>query len=163
MSTPVAERCARVIATRVANVTVANGYSQTLTTHRPTKAGGYTPADNLAVITQLDPQDEPLLEAGNPPMVTHRVPYEIAVYVRPSDTDDTATDALLSVVASDVRRAVTNAAAWWNFTDATGATAINAMWSQDEKFTTENGQLEGVRLTLVCEIRTSENNPTEAR
>lgn len=163
MSTPVIERCARVVESRVANVTTDNGYSQTLTTHRMTKAGGYTPEDGLAVIKVLDPEGEPLLETGNPPLITWAVPIEISVYVRPSDTDDTSIDALLSLVASDVTRAVCDATAWWNFNDDEGATAINATWGAPSKFTPDNGQLEGVTLTLTCSVRTSETDPTEAR
>jgi hypothetical protein len=163
MSLPVVDRIARVIESRIDGVTIANGYSQTLVAARQTKAGEVTPADGTVIIVQMDASDEPLLENGNPPMVTWRQQFAINIYVRPSDADSTPIDALVNLAVSDVIRAVCTPAAWYQFADSDGYTAINAEWGSKQNFNAENGTLEGATLPLTVEYRTSETDPTEVR
>lgn len=163
MSLPVVDRIARVIEARIYGVTVANGYSQTLVSARQSKVGGVSPYDGIVTITQGDIGEEPLTENGNPPMVTWRQQFGISIYVRPSDSDDTPIDALLNLAVSDVITAVCTPAAWYQFADTDGHTAINAQFGAPQKFNGENGTLEGVTLPLNVEYRTSETDPTEVR
>lgn len=163
MSLPVVDRIARVIETRVDGVTIANGYNQTLVSARQTKEGGVSPYDGVVTIVQMDANDEPLIETGNPPMVTWKQPFAINICVRPSDTDDTPIEALLNLAASDVITAVCAPAAWYQFADSDGYTAINAQFGAMQKFNGDNGTLEGVTLPLIVDYRVSETDPTEVR
>ncbi len=166
MSLSVIERIARELVDRLDDVTAANGYASVITeVVRPRAAGGYTPADGLCVVHQLDPEGVPELSpAGNPPATAWRQPFNISVYIMPADSDETEIESLINAFAADVVAAVcTPIATWHNFADDTSTTAINAEWGAQTTMHDEQGVANGFTLPLYVTYRTDENNLTVVR
>lgn len=160
MSLPVVELIAREIADRVAEVTLANGYYEDVTVHRPKRLPDWSPTNNLVVLLQGDAErNDELSPQGNPPGIAWDQQFLLLCYVLPDDTDETEIDSLISILASDVMKAVCTPAASWQLFDNN---AINANWQSMERFESD-GTFDGFTLTMLVTYRTNETDPYTGR
>lgn len=157
---PVVERIGAAIAKRLDLLT--SGFSSHFIASevvRPQRFAQYTPRDNQIVVAYGENEAvEELSRPGNPPAMARDQTFNIYCHVMPSEKDPTAVDEYMSVVASEVVRAVsTPPANWHNFTGL----AIDAVWESHEQIDSE--RVSGVNVPLRVLYRTDENNPYIAR
>lgn len=167
MSLPVVERIARVLISRIESVTLDNGYNQDVgEVIRPKRDDDGTPDSYKVVVNQLDRTEEQRL-SGNPVAIEYKQPFQLLLYVRPSDHEDIEIDALINLFESDVMKAITDPYVdWHNFADEEGATAVNAEFDAEEpsrRFEANDGTHEGVTLLLNVYYRVPENDPYTVR
>lgn len=156
MPNPVVELIAQELAARVATVTVANGYNQTLSVVRPSgTARDVTPDNNRAVIFQDDPEPAEHDVPGNPPLLSFRQTFYVVVYVRPSEAEATAIDTLINRAAADVVKAVRNSVTWHSF----DGNAYNAAIGATMQFEHEDEAHDGIVIPFEIWYRHPENDP----
>jgi hypothetical protein len=156
MPNPVVELIAQELAARVATVTEAVGYHQTLSVVRPNGTQrDVAPDNNRAVIYQNDPEPAEHSPPGNPPLVSFRQTFYVVVYIRPSEADATAIDTLINRAAADVVRAVRSSSTWHTF----GGHAYNAAIGATMQFEHEDQAHDGIVIPFDVWYRQPENDP----
>ena len=161
MATAVSEQIAVVVKTRLALITTANGYENTVSSvDRPTVKGVPSPEDYQIVLTQGDIiRNAEHSKPGSPPATAWDMPFVIPAILRPSEEDTTASDTLKNQFWGDVIKAITNATPWHTF----GGLAFNAMYGDVRNYQADDGSSAGFQLDLLVQFRTDENNPFTAR
>lgn len=160
MATPISEQIAAKIATRLAGITVANGYELTVSeVARPLRYDGFRPQNNQLIVTQgnLTRNDE-LSAPGNPPATAYDLEFTIAGLLMPTESSTSKIDTLRNTFAADTIKAICTPQASWHNWDTL---AINSTISQVEDIATEESS--GFKLTLTVTFRTTENNPYQSR
>jgi len=162
MSTPISEQIAAKLLTTVATVTTANGYNQDLSALRPTRYGGFSVKDKLALVQQLEPVEDPDNSvSGNPGAKAWIHPFVIDVFAVPSEQAETAIDTQLNTMRADVEKALMNALP--PFGTDFDSLAYNAHIGDPEFLADEDGAFEFVRIIVEIHYRTDETDPYQAR
>ena len=160
MATPISEQIAAKIATRLAGITVANGYELTVSeVARPLRFDGFRPQNNQLIVTQgnLTRNDE-LSAPGNPPATAYDLEFMIAGLLMPTESSTSKIDTLRNTFASDTIKAICTPAASWHNWDTL---AIDTKVGDVTDITTEESS--GFKLSLTVTFRTTENNPYQSR
>lgn len=102
MTTPIIEHIADNVYDSVNEVTIANGFNQTLVAYRPkrTDFADVMPADGVVLVKQLDPDS---IE-GPFGLHTWSQPFALMAIVLDSDTASTSIDTRLNQVRSDLEK-----------------------------------------------------------
>lgn len=162
MSTPINEQIAAKILTTVAGVTTAAGYNHTLSAIRPTRYGGFSVVDKLAVIQQLEPEEDPENHvAGDPGAKAWVQPFLIDVFAIPSERSDDPIDTQLNTMRADVEKALM--AALPPFGADFDSLAYNAHIRAPQYLAEQHGAFEFVRVIVEVHYRTDETDPYTAR
>jgi len=160
MATPISEQIAAKIATRLAGITVGNGYELTVSeVARPLRYDGFRPQNNQLIVTQgnLTRNDE-LSAPGNPPRTAYGLEFTIAGLLMPTESSTSKIDELRNTFAADVIKCICTPAASWHNWDTL---AIDSTISQVDNITTE--ETSGFKLSLTIVFRVTENDPYTAR
>lgn len=160
MATPISEQIAAKIATRLAGITVANGYELTVSeVARPLRFDGFRPQNNQLIVTQgnLTRNDE-LSAPGNPPATAYDLEFTVAGLLMPTESSTSKIDTLRNTFASDTIKAICTPAASWHNWDTL---AIDTKVGDVTDITTEESS--GFKLSLTVTFRTTENNPYQSR
>ena len=160
MATPISEQIAAKIATRLAGITVANGYELTVSeVARPLRFDGFRPQNDQLIVTQgnLTRNDE-LSAPGNPPATAYDLEFMIAGLLMPTESSTSKIDTLRNTFASDTIKAICTPAASWHNWDTL---AIDTKVGDVTDITTEESS--GFKLSLTVTFRTTENNPYQSR
>ncbi|QNN23528.1 hypothetical protein HED60_15005 [Planctomycetales bacterium ZRK34] len=162
MPTPIKEQIAALLLSTVAGVTEANGYNYTLSAMRPTRYGKFSIEDKLALVQQLDPEEDPENSvAGDPGAKAWIQPFIVDVFAVPSEKSTDAIDTQLNVMCADVEKALM--AALPPFGTAFDELAFNASIAPPEFMAKADGSCEWVRVIVEISYRTDETDPYTAR
>jgi len=170
MSTPIPERLANELATRLEEITVANGYPFDVTkVLRPNRDGVtvlYT--DRSIRIDQGNTERVEDLDCpGNPPALCWSQPFDVRCFTRnsnrPEDQQDPEADMphatnTNEMVASAIK-AITDADQWHTMNNI----SFDARFGTVEAFSADDGEYNGHMVTVTCFYRTDENNPYNVR
>lgn len=157
---PVVERIAAEIAKRLELLT--SGFSSHFRASeivRPKRYAEYTPENNQIIVQYAEDEViEAMSRPGNPPAIARNQTYSIHCHIIPSTKDPTPADEYISIVGSEVVRAICRPqATWYTF----GSLAIDATWGSFEAI--DSARVGGVNVPLTVLYRTDENNPYLAR
>lgn len=159
MAIPVSEQIAVKVKERLSLIDELDGYEVTASdVVRPTRIAQHSPQDYLLVVTvdKLAPNRESSYP-GNPPAQGWDMEIGIVAECRPSEEDAAAIDALRHVFSADVIKAITDADQWHTW----DGLAVNSNYGEVSTIDTETGS--ALRIPLVVQFRTDENNPYNAR
>lgn len=154
MSEPIVEQIAQAIAAKLATITVANGYSLTVSeVVRPRRTGEeYHPQDKGVYLIQEDPARlEELDCVGNPPAIGWRQPFHCDCVVRHSEASAVAMDTVLNRFSADVQKALLADVQW-------GGLVVNCHIARVEYPVPEDG-FEGITIVLEVDYRVTETDP----
>jgi len=117
MAIPISAIILNLIQSAMEGVTVANGYQVTVAeVYRVTTLGGYSRTPPGSYIVQMvvgdDQRAEELDIQGADPVIAWRMPIELGLIYRPSDTNTTPIDQILRQFLADVTRAVMEDPQW---------------------------------------------------
>lgn len=160
MATPISEQIAAKIATRLAGITVANGYELTVSeVARPLRYDGFRPQNNQLIVSQgnLSKNDE-LSVPGNPPATAYDLEFIVAGLMMPTESSTSKIDTLRNTFAADTIKAICTPQASWHNWDTL---AIDTRVGDVTDITTEESS--GFKLSLTVTFRTTENNPYQSR
>ena len=150
MAEPIIEQIAAKIAAKLATITVAAGYQQTVAgVVRPSRyASPVTMQNNLVILSQLDPA-----EISGPLMFkTWRQPFAADLCLRPSDASSTALDLLANRFRADVEKVFMSNRTW-------DGLAINSSVGAPKNWLNEDSGFEGLTVMLNVDYRTRELDP----
>lgn len=152
MATTILEQIAAAIATRLATITTGNGYNWTTAgTKRPTRQGGYTPAEKQVLLIQ----DEPEIVTENVPVGHEQwiVEFEIQVQHNNTATPGSAAATIHNMYAGDVKKALG--------TDLTFGGLALGLHSPGPGIALEdrNGKFAGTSVPFPVELRHLLDNP----
>lgn len=155
---PILEQIAQAIETRLAGVTVAAGYQNTITVTRPTRMGeNWTPDDYRVLLQAGDPQrNEEWEYVANPQVYAWDQPFTIELYNSPSERDETEIQQLANVAMADIITALTIPLATWH---TWGGIAGDSNISDVSHGTAQDGSWHVTQITLTVTYRTPFNNP----
>jgi molybdopterin biosynthesis enzyme len=149
MSLPVIELIAQNVLTTVQGVTEENGYNYTITATRHAKKGDKR-TNFAAIILQADPR-----EATDENVYNTKewwLPFEISVFIIPSDTDTTPIDTYCNVVRSDIEQAL--------MADRyRGGVARDTEIKASRAFTEETSAYDVIIVNCEVNYRTQDINP----
>lgn len=165
----VLEQIEQEIESRLENVTKANGFNQTLIVRRPTRKGVGAVVDFLAVVSRGDIQPDTTISPNgvgqaNPPYQAWEQTYEVLLFSRQSDRDETAAEILMNQMAADALEAITrkgetDEAEWYTF----GGLARNASIGAPSQGLWEDSVSAVLTLPIIVNFRHTENDPYTAR
>lgn len=159
---PVVERTAQVIVSRLAAITVSNGYHQNVAgVVRWTRFPQDSPDDKTLWLLQGDRiRNDQEADKGSNFVVSWDQTWLIVCFISPSDKDTTPQDQLMNWLLADVQKALTNDPSWYQFADTSGHTSIYA----EMREASVARSLEGASVTmeLMTRYRTYENDPYTA-
>jgi hypothetical protein len=161
-STPVVERIANKLLTRLSECTTGNGYAVSVVEAiRPRRNASYEPLNYQVVLSQAsDIANDELSRASAIYQHGREVEFNIHGTLMPSDTGTTAFAQLANIFAGELQRAVCTPAATWETFDNL---AINARWGEITSNMQTDGNPSGVDLQLTVMYRTDETDPRLAR
>jgi len=170
MSTPVPERLANELVSRLETITVANGYPFNVagvvrgnrdgTTVQYTHQSIRVDQGNKQRVEQMDCP-------GNPPALCWSQPFGIRCYTRNSNKPDDPQDPEAEMphvtntneMIDAAVQAITAADNWHTMGDINFDTRLDAV----DLFDADNGEYNGQMLVVTCLYRVSENDPSEVR
>lgn len=160
MATPISEQIAAKIATRLAGITVGNGYELTVSeVARPIRYDGFRPLNNQLIVSQGNlSKNEELSAPGNPPATAYDLEFTIAGLLMPTESSTSKIDTLRNTFAADTIKAICTPQASWHNWDTL---AIDTRVGDVTDITTEESS--GFKLSLTVTFRTTENNPYQSR
>jgi hypothetical protein len=165
MAEPINEQIARTLLARMVKVTTSNGYHQTAEVERPAGTpGSIKPRDLLAVLLQQDPdEDEENSVPGNPLATAWTLPFEVSLFIRPSEDDTLPLDTRINRFVADMVKAIATDPSvnepWHTF----GGLAYNARIRPWQLFAASDGTCEGATFVVEVSYRTPENDPYTCR
>lgn len=152
MSTPVIESIAQNVLAAISDITVANGYNQTLTATRPTRIGyslDNPPNDLDAYIRQNDPTKDDNSPLG---VIDWTQPFQVDVFVIDSDSATTPIDTRLNAVIADIQKKI--------IADPTrGGLAINTTLDEPGLFYDADTRWAGVIVEFTVRYRVNDTDP----
>jgi len=161
MTDPVAERILAQVATRLENITTADGYDFTVAgVNRASRFGGVSPTHLQVYVSMesLTPNDEISCQ-GNPPALGWEMVVKCALIATPNEDDEFAADAWRLHAYAAMSKAITTGVVWWQW----DGLAINSMIGKPEMIiNAEQGQV-GAQTFVTIHFRTDENDPFTAR
>lgn len=151
MSTPIVELITVDLVDAIDNITVANGYNQTLIVKRPVSADEQiAPQDNLAVIREDNPiKMEPSDTSSN--YIMWEVLYQVDLYAAITENDTTALMTRLHKMRADVEKAVM-------IDPYRGEKAIDTRIENPEYWVDRPG-IVGVTVSIMVQFRTLISDP----
>lgn len=158
MATPVLELIAEEMVTRIK----AGAYRYKIAkVVRPNKLQTNKELGHLeCMVRQGTPQRNPDLDHdGNPMALGFDVPYVAVVFLRPSDTDDTAIDTLGNYTLADVVKAITTPNATWHNWDGN---AVNSTYDLELAVSDDAAQAAAI-VTVNVQTRFTIHDPYTAR
>lgn len=159
MELPVSEQILVRVKERLQLIDASGGYEVTASeVVRPTRIAQHSPNDYQLVVTadRLTPNAESSYP-GNPPAQGWDLEVGIVAESRPSEEDVTPIDTLRHVFAADVIKSVTDADNWHSW----GGLAFNTTYGEVSAIETDVGS--ALRIPLIIQFRTDENNPYNVR
>lgn len=159
MAVPISEQILVKVKERLALIDTANGYETTASdVVRPTRIAQHSPQDYLLVVTaDRLTQNQTSSYPGNPPAQGWDMEVGIVAECRPTEESDVSIDTFRHVFAADSIKAITNSDQWFNW----GGLAFNSSYGDVSTIDTETGS--ALRIPLLIQFRTDENNPYNAR
>ncbi len=137
-----------------------------------TRCGAYTASYRSSMVAKWQPRDmtisvyqgeitrnEIMSCPGNPPAMAYDIEAIVAGIAKPSDAETTAIDTFKNRMWSEIVKAVTNADKWYQW----GGLAVNTEINSVEDYTSDDGSMAGVKVSMAITFRTDENNPFNAR
>jgi hypothetical protein len=159
MPIAVVEQIARTLLTRLETLKASGYDNRVLEVIRPVRLNEWTPRHLQIVLTQGSAEEVPELSyPGNPPAIAIRQTFNIRGFLMPSERSNVPIETQINSFASDVRKAITTPANWYQF----GSNAIDATFETKEDVSADGG-LEGFNLPLSILYRTDENDPYQVR
>jgi hypothetical protein len=115
----------------------------------------WTPKDRQIILTKTNPERAEQFDTiGNPPGLAYSMNLNIHCHVMQSEQDSDPVESLLSVMAADAIRAITNDVNWHQFE----GTCLNAtIGSPDRK--TFDGAFDSITVPISVLFRVAENDP----
>lgn len=161
-SLPIIEQIAEVIASRLEEITEANGYRfDVAEVVRPLR-GGFpeTPKNWSCIVVQHENSyNETLSHAGSPPATAWDATFHIHCLVRESDKSDTPRQTRENEFYGAVIKAICNESNWHHM----DFLAIVSDWGSVEPYISSTGDHAGITIPLIVTYRVSEDDPTEVR
>lgn len=151
MADPVSELIVKEVKSRLSAYT---------TTHRSTRVATWQPKDMVVHILQGETvRNDELSLPGNPPAQAWDMTVVVAGIVKPSDTSTTPVDTYKNQFWAEIVKAANTGDNWHTW----GDNAINSIISDVEEYTSEDGSVAGVQVSILITFRTDENNPFNGR
>lgn len=157
---PVVEQIAVEIFDRLKDVTHEGGYWATVKeVKRPTRLGDYSPEDGLVLLTQDDPEPNAELSPdGSVWRTAWDQPFDITLFVIPSEKSEVPLDTLKNVFGASVSKALATHETWPTW----GNLAIDSRIDAPVSFDSEDGSITGINVRLIVTYRTPYNDPFTA-
>lgn len=158
MAAPISEQIVAAVAARIATITVANGYEQTIgEVQRPKRTGeAYRPVQLGAVVLVASHTRAPEYDmVGYPAAIAWRLGVGIDVVYRLSEASATAIDTVLNTAIADVHKAAMTDGTWGGLAIMTELGAVD--------YPAAGEQAEGATVMLEIIYRVSETDPYTAR
>jgi len=154
MATSIVEQIGAAAKTRIETITTGNGYEFSVDgATRPTRQGGYTPAQLHVVITADMNEVEERTEEAPCGYEQWRVPFHFDVLNNGQVTKPDAVDTLVNKWGADVAKALSTDLTFGGLALGTG-TPTPGMALEGE-----TGKFAGARVTLPVEFRHLRGNP----
>jgi hypothetical protein len=170
MSTPIPERLANVLALRLQEITVANGYPFDVTeVVRPNREGNtmrYTHQSIRIDQMALD-RVEDLDCPGNPPALCWSQSFDVRCYARNSNRPDDMQDPEVGMphttntneMLAAALKAITDADQWHTMDNL----GFDTRFGDVVAFSADDGEYNGHMVTIACFYRAAENDPYNVR
>lgn len=162
MAEPIIENVALELVSRLGTILKANGHPFDVTAvNRPTRRMADILPEHLSIFvfqgdaTRIEDMDYP----GNPPAMAYGTEFLIYGFVRQSTRDDLAYDQEVNRMQAAIQKAICSDSSWYTF----GSNAIDAEFGDFKRFGTDQGDHQGVTLSLTVRYRFSELDQYEAR
>ena len=170
---PVVESIAQVLLGRLKTISVANGYHQDIArVMRPTRLGGYSPADRLLVLLHGD-RTRDVDNMAEFESITWLQQFHVMGFRAPSDNDPTPIDTLINLLQCDIEtalcvdvRSLTDSPppenqAWWLLADQGAGQLATSMWLDNpQQIQNDDGSIAGVLVSVVVQYTVSKTDPT---
>ncbi len=152
MNVPIAEKCRQALLSALRGINRASGYSSDLEVEEHDPLNGHRVRDGLCVVSWGGDEDYDSQGLGKTDIL---YTFNLDAYVIQSDQDEIKADVRRLAVLSDLRQAILLR----NF--HLGNTSQHTHFGRREPIEDENGGIIGVRVPVVCRVRSSLDNPYE--
>jgi hypothetical protein len=161
-TTPVIERIADKLVARLAECTVANGYSVTVSEAiRAKRNASDSPLDYQVVVSQGEIERlEDMDRAATIPQIAYSAQFNVTGVLMPSDATNTDFDQLANIFAADLQRAICTPGDSWHNWDGLAFNSTLGNWSTRLE---SDGSPSGVDIALTVFYRVDESDPRTAR
>lgn len=162
MSTPISERIAAVVVSRLEGITESNGYSFDVSeVVRPDRHGEQPRYKHLSIIVdQSKARNDAIDIPGNPPGVGFDITFNLHLICRDGGSETQARAINDEEMQAEVVRAVTLGLSDWY---TMGGYAVNSEFGSPELFTQTDGEVAGSKYPLIVTYRVSEYDHTVQR
>jgi len=163
---PVVERIATTLIERLQAITIANGYTFNIAAvTRLNRLATNTTAEHQVIwVIQGDtiPNDEQTHE-GNPIAEGKTTTWNLHVFIRQSDSDQSPYSTAVNEAAAAVHHAIKNPAESPNMWHTMDGDAVMVEFGTESPMLSAEGEQSGVTIPVNVTYRVSENDHTEAR
>lgn len=161
-TTPVIERIADKLVTRLAECTAANGYSVTVSEAiRAKRNASDSPLDYQVVVSQGEIERlEDMDRAATIPQIAYSATFNVTGVLMPSDTNNTDYDQLANIFAADLQRSICTPGDSWHNWDGLAFNSTLGNWSTRLE---SDGSPSGVDIAVTVFYRVDESDPRTAR